>query len=363
MLQASAWVNWRFQPVESFAGPHASRRAIVKAWRKTASIPGRVYLLADLGWVESYSGQAVDEILSFQGTEGVQSLLFIVEQAIQEKVKLSGPLKMTGLERMVLSVMALSREVGNGGYKQFFRNYSRRFGPAIVDDLVRIGCTEIADITQRPLDALDLLKLNVAEIEAAMARENVQRNRALKRCDIAFYERGELSERLFAYVKAHQAGITGLTSTGGLRTWGRELQKRLFRHARLKAAPAARLVHSAGAHYDQVVRLHQPLGMLGGIAAAHADGQRFGDRFGQAQQFRHGRKRAAHVVGIQAGDEHLLSAVGKMRRDLDQVWSEKVRFIDAHHFGPGIQMRQNVGGGLNGLRLHAQIVMRNDFVV
>jgi Domain of unknown function (DUF4375) len=175
MLQASAWVNWRFQPVESFAGPHASRRAIVKAWRKTASIPGTVYLLADLGWVESYSGQAVDEILSFQGTEGVQSLLFIVEQAIQEKVKLSGPLKMTGLERMVLSVMALSREVGNGGYKQFFRNYSRRFGPAIVDDLVRIGCTEIADITQRPLDALDLLKLNVAEIEAAMARENVQR--------------------------------------------------------------------------------------------------------------------------------------------------------------------------------------------
>jgi hypothetical protein len=154
MLQASAWVNWRFQPVESFAGPHASRRAIVKAWRKTASIPGRVYLLADLGWVESYSGQAVDEILSFQGTEGVQSLLFIVEQAIQEKVKLSGPLKMTGLERMVLSVMALSREVGNGGYKQFFRNYSRRFGPAIVEDLP---------------------KLNVAEIEAAMARENVQR--------------------------------------------------------------------------------------------------------------------------------------------------------------------------------------------
>jgi hypothetical protein len=131
-----------------------------------------------------------------------------LEQAIQEKLKGSGAVKMTGVERLVLSVMGLSREVNNGGYDQFFRNSSRRFAPAIVDDLVRIGCPEIADITQQALDALDLPKLSVAEIEAAMARESVQRDRALKRCDIAFYERGELSERLFAYVKAHQAGIT-----------------------------------------------------------------------------------------------------------------------------------------------------------
>jgi hypothetical protein len=179
----------------------------VKAWRKTATVTGTGYSLADLGWIEGYSGQAVDEILSFEGTEGVQSLLFVLEEAIQAQVKVSGPLKMTGVERMVLSVMALSREVGNGGYDQFFRNSSRRFVPAIVDDLVRIGCTEIADITQRALDALDLPKLSVAEIEAAMARESLPRDRALNRCDIAFYERGEVSERLFAYVKAHQSGI------------------------------------------------------------------------------------------------------------------------------------------------------------
>ena len=208
MLKGKSVDELSLQAVESFAGSHASRRAIVEAWRKTASIAGTAYSLEDLGWVEGYSGQAVDEILSFEGTEGVHFLLSTLEQAIQEKVKASGPLKMTGVERMVLSMTALSREVGNGGYDQFFRNSSRRSAPAIVDDLVRIGCPEIADITQQALDALDLPKLSVAEIEAAMARENVQRNRALKRCDIAFYERGELSERLFAYVKAHQAGIT-----------------------------------------------------------------------------------------------------------------------------------------------------------
>jgi hypothetical protein len=80
-----------------------------------------------------------------------------------------------------------------------------------------------------PLDALDLPKLSVAEIEAAMARENVQRNRALKRCDIAFYERGELSERLFAYVKAHQAGIFDLDRS----PWSRIGKSAILRSQRL----------------------------------------------------------------------------------------------------------------------------------
>jgi hypothetical protein len=114
---------------------------------------------------------------------------------------------MTGIELTLLSVLALEREVGNGGYDQFFRNSSRRFAPAIVGGLVRIGCTEIADITQRALDSLDLPELSVAAIETAMKAESSARDRTLERCNIAFYERGELSRQLFAYVKEHQGGI------------------------------------------------------------------------------------------------------------------------------------------------------------
>jgi hypothetical protein len=195
------------EALDSFAGSHASRRAIVKAWRKTATVPGTGYSLADLGWVQGYAGQSVDELLSFEGKEGFHFLLSALEEAIQEKVKATGPGKLTGVERMVLGVMALTREVNNGGYKQFFGNSSRRFAPGMVSDLVRIGCPEIADITQQALDSLGLPKVGVAEIEAAMEREDVERDRALERRDIAFYERTELSERLFAYVKAHQDGI------------------------------------------------------------------------------------------------------------------------------------------------------------
>ena len=46
----------------------------------------------------------------------------------------------------------------------------------------------------------------------------------------------------------------------------------------------------------QVVRFHQALGMLGGIAAAHANGEGFGDGFSEAQQLRHRGKRAAEVI-------------------------------------------------------------------
>jgi predicted transcriptional regulator len=195
------------EALDSFAGSVKSRRAILKAWRNAAQIAGTSFSLSDLGWINGYSGQSVDELLLFEGTEGVRRILITLQEAVQAKVKAAGPLNMTGVERMLLSLMALSMEVENGGFKQFFFNSSRQFAPSIVGDLVRIGCTEIADIAQRALDALDLPQLSGPAIEAAIKTENQGRDRALKRCDIEFYARTELPERLFAYVKAHQDGI------------------------------------------------------------------------------------------------------------------------------------------------------------
>jgi hypothetical protein len=76
-----------------------------------------------------------------------------------------------------------------------------------VSDLVRIGCTEVADITQRALDALRLSKLNAAAIEEAIHADDKDRDHALSRCDIEFQERTEIPERLFAYIQANQNAI------------------------------------------------------------------------------------------------------------------------------------------------------------
>lgn len=189
--------------IDSLTASFKSRRAILKSRKETANSAGTSYSLADLGWLDGYTGQTLDELLLFDRTESGTDILFAIEQAIQQK----GPRDVTGIERTVLSVLALSREVGNGGFDQFFFNSSRRFAPAIVSDLVRIGCIELADITQRALDALQLPELSVASIEAAMQTENEERTRALNRCDIAFYGTGGAYEQLLAYVKAHKDGI------------------------------------------------------------------------------------------------------------------------------------------------------------
>jgi hypothetical protein len=60
------------EALDSFAGSVKSRRAILKAWRNAAQIAGTSYSLADLGWVDGYSGQTVDELLLFEGTEEVR---------------------------------------------------------------------------------------------------------------------------------------------------------------------------------------------------------------------------------------------------------------------------------------------------
>jgi hypothetical protein len=189
--------------IDSLTASFKSRRAILKSRKAAAKSAGTEYSLADLGWLDGYAGQTLDELLLFDGTEPGSGILFAVEQAIQQKTARD----MTGVERTVLSVLALNREVDNGGFDQFFFNSSRQFAPVIVADLVRIGCTQIADITQRALDALKLPELTVSSIETCMKTENTERTRALNRCDIAFYNTAGVYEQLLAYVKAHKDGI------------------------------------------------------------------------------------------------------------------------------------------------------------
>ena len=73
--------------------------------------------------------------------------------------------------------------------------------------------------------------------------------------------------------------MAGLISGGlGPQERSHELERLLPRDPSLKAPAAPRFVHPGGAHDDQFAGLDQPLRVLGGIAATHADGERLGDR-------------------------------------------------------------------------------------
>jgi len=93
--------------------------------------------------------------------------LLALEQAIEEKIKTAGPMKMTGGELTVLPVLALDREVANGGYKQFFSNSSRRFHTRNCEPSRHHRPYRRSGHHSAGLDSLDLPKLSIPAIEAA----------------------------------------------------------------------------------------------------------------------------------------------------------------------------------------------------
>ena len=165
-------------------------------------------------WLE-YTGQTTSELIACKNSHRVISLLFAFEWGIQAKAK-AGPAGeggLTGEERLVLAVMALNREVDNGGYDQFFVNSSRRFVAIIVDSLRRIGCAATAAITDRAIAALRLSVLSAEAVYAAILTGDPGRDEILTACDKEFYRLHEIAPNLFSFVEAHQDQIQLIQGT------------------------------------------------------------------------------------------------------------------------------------------------------
>lgn len=160
-------------------------------------------------WLNEYSGQSVEDLLSLEGNYRTDSLVLAFEQAISEKAQREGAESLTDEERIVLAVEALEREVNNGGYDQFFVNSSRGFVPIIVNALQRIGCKETASITRRAIEALGITDLRSDAVEAAICTRDEKRRAAINRCDDSYYKSTEpIAGPLFAFIKANQGRIS-----------------------------------------------------------------------------------------------------------------------------------------------------------
>lgn len=161
-------------------------------------------------WLDGYSGQSVEQLLSLEGEYRADSLVLAFEQAIGQKAAREGTQSLSGEERIVLAVEALEREVNNGGYDQFFVNSSREYTPIIVGALQRIGCNKTAKLTRKAIEALRISDLRSDAIEAVIcARDDEERSEKLRRCDDSYYKNKEpIAERLFAFIKANSASIS-----------------------------------------------------------------------------------------------------------------------------------------------------------
>ena len=82
------------------------------------------------------------------------------------------------------------------------------------------------------------------------------------------------------------------------------------------APAAAGLVGPLRTEQQAVAARHQPLRVVRGVAAHHADGERLGDVLGDGEELRHGFERLAAIVLVEAGDDHPHPGVGEVGRQI-----------------------------------------------
>jgi hypothetical protein len=162
--------------------------------------------MSDRIWLDSYTGQSVDELLALESTHRIDSLVVAFEQALYQKISREGDDSIGDEESVVLAVEALEREVNNGGYSQFVVN-AFEFLPIIVDALRRIDCVATAEITQSALDALQAYELQPGTDDSEMLDDPVLVEK-LAQCDEAYFQCPDNIEyKLFSFVRANKAAI------------------------------------------------------------------------------------------------------------------------------------------------------------
>jgi hypothetical protein len=164
--------------------------------------------MADLKWLDNYTGQTIEELLALDSEYRVESLLVALEQALNQKAAEEGEQDLSDEERVVLAVEALEREVNNGGFSQFFTDSSGQYAAIIVNSLLHIGCPETANITSGAINALGIQNFSPEALEAAFESEDEERDEQLDECDGLYSGSGEdIAGQLFEFVRSHQDAI------------------------------------------------------------------------------------------------------------------------------------------------------------
>jgi hypothetical protein len=164
----------------------------------------KVHSPIDVDWQDVYSGQTVEELLSFEKFGRTDLLVQSFEQAIQKKADRGR--RLSDVEMVVLAVRKLDTAMVMDDFDNFFR-YSPQFASTIVDSLLRVGCKRLARATQRAVDVLDLDSLKTRQVKAAMNRPDALRDEKLSECSNSYWRAPGPAHRLFAFIKANKRSI------------------------------------------------------------------------------------------------------------------------------------------------------------
>src|SRR5258708_34256735 len=108
-------------------------------------------------FLDEYSGQSTDELISLSEKYSVDSLVLAFEVALHRKLEKNSANKFTEAEMTILAVEAMEREINNGGWSQFFINSSKIYANILEESLMNINCKKAASIAKK---AISILKIS-----------------------------------------------------------------------------------------------------------------------------------------------------------------------------------------------------------
>jgi hypothetical protein len=156
-------------------------------------------------FLDRYGGQTLSELLVMADTYRVESIILAIEEALRRK-----PVdELSAVERIVLAVVAVEREVNNGGYNQFFLN-EPDFAHEVADSLDQIGCAETARISRDAVAGLGIQPDWTADqISSVAADATDEQDARLGELDDEFFAYPDpITDRLLAYIRQHGANIS-----------------------------------------------------------------------------------------------------------------------------------------------------------
>lgn len=164
--------------------------------------------MGELEWLEGYEGQSLGELLDMAATHRKDAIVLAIEQALLAKQDRVGLEALSSLERYVIAVESMEREVNNGGYLQFFEN-TPEHASTIVEALQTIECKNAAGITLDAIRALGIRDGDSTDRVLELAEDCDDECRiALSACDDRYIDEVEdLATALFAAIQAQRQEI------------------------------------------------------------------------------------------------------------------------------------------------------------
>jgi hypothetical protein len=171
--------------------------------------------MSQLQWLNRYSGETTDELISLEGIYRTDSIVVAFAQAIGQKAARLGDAHLSTPERVVLAVEAVEDRVNSDGFDSLLR-YESALVPHVVSSLVAIGASAVADLARSAIEAVDIEgPITPNAIASAMDEENDARDDRLDALDRRYYEiAGDLADPLLEFIKSNRDQINLIQPTG-----------------------------------------------------------------------------------------------------------------------------------------------------